>query len=269
MTITDSEQVGRILGLLHAIRPRLRDYGIEAESADLQEILFKTLNEIGELVEDRYKQREAKTYVHELIDTRNKWAHNNPLTQADAVRTLDTEVRLFGILGVDTSAAEKLKSHISEEAQTISNVVDSSRAAQGKEGDKTVAVIMCAKTKKSFSCPAVEMYVDSPLFSRSVETAREERLPIVILSSKYGLIPERQIIDPYEVDLKAMSELQRNELERKLDEQIDRLVSDGISKAVLLASKQYQELVVEKLRKNNVQVVVHQRWNSICRSVYG
>jgi len=112
--MTDRERVGRALDLLDAIRPRLRACGAAANSDDLRVLLDEALDVMERLVADRYKRREATTHVHELIDTRNKWAHRKPLSGPDAVRAADTVSRLLSILALDTSSAEEMKSRLSQ-----------------------------------------------------------------------------------------------------------------------------------------------------------
>ena len=91
----------------------------------------------------------------------------------------------------------------------------------------------------------------------------------MIFSTKYGLIPARQVIEPYEVNLRGMSPSERDSLEARLDEQVDRLVSAGVSEVVLLASAEYRKLVEGRLRKHGVEVSTHPAWRAITREVFG
>ena len=266
--MSDRERVGRVLDLLDAIRPRLRASGAAATSDDVRLLLGETLDVMGRLVEDRYEQREAATHVHELIGIRNKWAHRKPLDRSDAIRAADTVSRLFAILEVPDAAAEAMKSSLLASEPATGETPMGAEGDQ-KEGGKTVAMIACTKQKQTCAVPAIEMYQPSPLFRRCVETARADRLPIVIFSTKYGLIPARQVIEPYEVNLRGMSPSERDSLEARLDEQVDRLVSAGVSEVVLLASAEYRKLVEGRLRKHGVEVSTHPAWRAITREVFG
>ena len=41
----------------------------------------------------------ARSYVHELLDVRNRWAHEEPFTDAEAERALDTIRQLASLMG--------------------------------------------------------------------------------------------------------------------------------------------------------------------------
>jgi len=43
--------------------------------------------------------RVARSYVHELLDVRNRWAHEQPFSKAEASRALDTVEQLARVLG--------------------------------------------------------------------------------------------------------------------------------------------------------------------------
>jgi hypothetical protein len=54
--------------------------------------------------------RVARSYIHELLDVRNRWAHEEPFSAAEATRATDT-ARVFGaLLGAPTTAAPAAKS---------------------------------------------------------------------------------------------------------------------------------------------------------------
>ncbi len=268
MPISDRELVGRVLDLLDAIRPRLRTCGVAATTEDVRGLLGEALDVMERLVEDRYEQREATTHVHELIGIRNKWAHRKPLDRSDAVRAADTVSRLFAILELSTASAEAMKSSLAGSGRSTGETQRGAAGAQGEEGKK-VAMLACTKQKRTSAVPAIEMYEPSPLFRRCVETARADRLPIVIFSTKYGLIPAREVIEPYEVSLRSMSPGDRDSLKARLDEQVGRLVSVGVSEVVFFASAEYRRLVEGALRKRGVEVSTHPAWRAITREILG
>jgi hypothetical protein len=53
---------------------------------------------------------------------------------------------------------------------------------------KPVAIIACTKQKRRGTWPAVQLYDTSELFRESVRTAQADGLPILVLSTKYGLV---------------------------------------------------------------------------------
>jgi hypothetical protein len=57
---------------------------------------------------------------------------------------------------------------------------------------KKVAVVACTKQKRPTAARAIELYDRSPLFRLSVAAARREGYPVLILSTKYGLVEADQ-----------------------------------------------------------------------------
>ena len=50
--------------------------------------------------------RQAQTYASELRDVRNRWAHNEPFTAAEAYRAIDTAELLLRAIGEERQAAQ-------------------------------------------------------------------------------------------------------------------------------------------------------------------
>lgn len=67
---------------------------------------------------------------------------------------------------------------------------------------KRIVLLSCTSKKKNYPCLAAEMYSESPNFSRAYEYAKLVGDQIYILSPKYGLLSEDQLIEPYEMSLK-------------------------------------------------------------------
>ena len=61
-----------------------------------------------------------------------------------------------------------------------------------------IALISCSKAKKNYCCAAKELYSASNLFNLSYQYAKATCDKIYILSSKYGLVEENEILQPYE-----------------------------------------------------------------------
>lgn len=59
------------------------------------QLLLKVMRDSWQAVFSRALGRTERTYVHELSDRRNDWAHNEPFTADDTDRTLDTAERLL------------------------------------------------------------------------------------------------------------------------------------------------------------------------------
>ena len=61
-----------------------------------------------------------------------------------------------------------------------------------------IAVINCGSKKKSYACPAREMYEEGSLFKKIRDYVESEYDSYYILSGKYGLMTPDQVIEPYE-----------------------------------------------------------------------
>lgn len=72
-----------------------------------------------------------------------------------------------------------------------------------------IALIGCVKKKTGYPCEAKDMYI-SPLFRGCYRLAKRMGAEkIFILSAKYGLIEETQVIQPYNETLNDKSERER------------------------------------------------------------
>lgn len=73
-----------------------------------------------------------------------------------------------------------------------------------------IVLLSCGKKKQNRECPASEMYTSS-LFRKSLQLARRltDDRHIYILSAKYGLLPLRERIRPYEMCLNTFTERER------------------------------------------------------------
>ncbi|WP_394899557.1 DUF6884 domain-containing protein [Clostridium paraputrificum] len=111
-----------------------------------------------------------------------------------------------------------------------------------------VALISCSKSKRSYKCKALELYSPSKLFSLSYQYAKTFADKIYILSAKYGLVEENEIIEPYEKSLndsdKDYNELWANSVLFKLSKVCD-LERDEF---FILAGKNYYENLISDLK---------------------
>jgi hypothetical protein len=61
----------------------------------------------------------------------------------------------------------------------------------------TLAILNCKNRKQSYPCPAREMYSKSHTFRVMYQFARKYYDAVAILSAKYGLVRDDEIIEPY------------------------------------------------------------------------
>ena len=130
-----------------------------------------------------------------------------------------------------------------------SSVVGFDRAARAeREGRARIALISCSKLKKPYPCEAKELYSASRLFSLSYAYARERADRIYILSAKYGLVGEDEIIAPYDETLKKKSVAERQAWARKVTDQLRQVCDIREDTFVILAGQDYYEYLLPQLK---------------------
>lgn len=86
-----------------------------------------------------------------------------------------------------------------------------------------VGLICCGKSKKSYACPARELYKGNlPIMSRNY--CEKLGYDYYYLSAKYGILHKAMCIEPYDVTIQDLSESQLTEWRRLVSEQIFRLI---------------------------------------------
>ena len=112
---------------------------------------------------------------------------------------------------------------------------------------KNVVLISCTSKKKPYRCMAKELYDASDLFRASYSWAKRKGCEAYILSAKYGLLKEDEIIEPYNETLldktpKEIAEWQ-NSVIATLKEKFD----VGSTNFIILAGKKYCEPIIHYL----------------------
>lgn len=80
----------------------------------------------------------TRSYASELLDVRNKWAHNTTFDDDDTGRALDTAERLFGAVGTDAETIGKVrKSRLDHQRSVIED--ETKRATKQKAAMPSVA----------------------------------------------------------------------------------------------------------------------------------
>lgn len=102
-----------------------------------------------------------------------------------------------------------------------------------------IALISCSKEKKNYPCAARELYSASNLFSLSYQYAQKNADKIYILSAKYGLVAEDQVIPPYNQTLKEMNRQQQLNWAAGVLEALERECNLSSDHFILLAGNTY------------------------------
>lgn len=109
-----------------------------------------------------------------------------------------------------------------------------------------IALIGCVKSKAENTCQAKDMYI-STLFKYSYQYARKHTDDIYILSAKYGLIKDTEIISPYEETLNGKSKGEKKRWAYKVYQQLEK---EGIlsEEFLLLAGENYSRYIRQKIK---------------------
>jgi hypothetical protein len=113
---------------------------------------------------------------------------------------------------------------------------------------KKVVLISCTKEKRNYPCEAYKLYDESSLFKKSYAYAHTVSSEIYIISAKYGLVPEYQMIAPYDETLNTKGIDERREWGRKTAAQIRSRFDVESIEFVLLAGSRYCEPLIPYLK---------------------
>ncbi|WP_022778686.1 DUF6884 domain-containing protein [Butyrivibrio sp. AE3009] len=110
-----------------------------------------------------------------------------------------------------------------------------------------IALISCSKLKKDYACKAKELYSASTLFSLSYEYAKRNSDRIYILSSKYGLVGENEVLAPYDETLKDKSPAEIQRWSQMVFDQLNSVCDVQNTDFIILAGKNYYQYLLNYL----------------------
>jgi hypothetical protein len=105
----------------------------------------------------------------------------------------------------------------------------------------TVVLISCSKRKRSYPCAAGKLYDASTLFRNSLAYAHQLSCPIYILSAKYGLATEDQVLVPYNECLADKTSREKEDWADMVISQLKAQFDLGQTQFIILAGKEYYE----------------------------
>lgn len=110
-----------------------------------------------------------------------------------------------------------------------------------------VALISCTKLKASYPCTAREMYQESTLFKKAVNFIEQQDYDDwYVLSAKYGLLRQEDIIQPYDLTLNNMKVAERRKWSKMVIKQLEDLQLD-ITNFDFYAGAKYREYLIPAL----------------------
>ena len=111
-----------------------------------------------------------------------------------------------------------------------------------------IALISCSKEKKDYTCPAKELYSASNLFTKQYQFAKKTCDKVYIISAKYGLLNEDEEISPYDVTLKGMNTIQKEQWAGCVADSIKSKEDINNDTFVILAGRDYYEHLIKYLK---------------------
>ena len=125
-------------------------------------------------------------------------------------------------------------------------ITDPTPAAPRGEG-RNIALVACAKQKQSMPCRAAELYAPSTLFSLSYIYAKGNADRVYILSAKYGLVDEDEVIAPYDETLNDMSVDDRKAWSTRVLARLAQVCDVQADHFIILAGRNYYEYLLPGL----------------------
>lgn len=110
-----------------------------------------------------------------------------------------------------------------------------------------IALISCSKAKKNHPCPARELYAPSQLFSLSYQYARQHADAVYILSAKYGLLAESDVVAPYDLTLASLPESRQRDWANNVLSQMQKRFDLEHDTFLVLAGRHYYQNLLPQL----------------------
>lgn len=110
-----------------------------------------------------------------------------------------------------------------------------------------IALITCTSRKKAYKCPARELYSESPRFRLAYTFAKLVANKIFILSSKYGLVPEDAILEPYDETLHDKSPREKLVWAERVVKELRRVSDLERDEFIIIAGRDYYENLLPHL----------------------
>ncbi|MEM1505386.1 hypothetical protein RG959_18450 [Domibacillus sp. 8LH] len=114
------------------------------------------------------------------------------------------------------------------------------------------ALVSCTKLKASYSCNAREMYQESTLFKKAITFIEQQGYEDwYVLSAKYGLLRQKDIIEPYDLTLNNLAVAERKEWSKLVFKQVENLQLN-ITQMDFYAGAKYREHLIPALEQKGI-----------------
>ncbi|MFE0620054.1 DUF6884 domain-containing protein [Priestia aryabhattai] len=116
-----------------------------------------------------------------------------------------------------------------------------------------IALVSCTKVKSTYPCNAREMYQQSTLFKKAVKYIEQNKYDDwFVLSAKYGLLRQHDVIEPYDLTLNNMKVSERKIWSELILKQIENLQLN-IKQIDFYAGAKYREYLIPMLELNGIK----------------
>lgn len=118
---------------------------------------------------------------------------------------------------------------------------------------RRIALISCTSKKKQYKCMASELYSESPRFKLEYQYAKKINCDeIYILSAKYGLISEFDIIEPYNETLNDKSTQEKKVWSLNVLNQMKNKFDLEENEFIILAGINYNKYLLQNLKNHKL-----------------
>lgn len=117
-----------------------------------------------------------------------------------------------------------------------------------------ICIVSCVKQKKNTQQQAKDLYI-SDWFIKAARYAEITSDQWYIVSAKYGLLDVDEIIEPYDLSLRQMTEAAKSEWSRKVFQQLVPLLK-STDDIVFLAGIEYRKHLIKPIEGLGCKVVI-------------
>jgi cytoplasmic iron level regulating protein YaaA (DUF328/UPF0246 family) len=126
-----------------------------------------------------------------------------------------------------------------------------------------IALVSCTKLKANYPCAPREMYQESTLFNKAIKFIEQQDYDDwFVLSAKYGLLRQYDVIEPYDLTLNNMKAAERKTWSELVLRQIDNL-QFNIKQIDFYAGAKYREYLIPALEQEGINCNVPLRGKGI------
>ncbi|WP_163529267.1 DUF6884 domain-containing protein [Halobacillus ihumii] len=126
-----------------------------------------------------------------------------------------------------------------------------------------LALVSCTKLKAIYPCSAREMYHPSALFRKAVKFIEQKDYDeCLVLSAKYGLLRQKDVIEPYDITLNNMNASERKSWSNSVIKQVESLQFD-ITQIDFYAGGKYREYLIPALEQKGINCNIPLRGKGI------